>query len=314
MRQLKHVQSLYEMVDTDHMGQNRWKTYIDAFLFGCRVNNLTDASINSYAERLGYLVRFLTERGVDIEDVTRAHLQEYIMSMVGTMADATVNGRIQAMQRFWNYLVDEGIWTKANPMHKIKRIKAEKKVKDVVSPEDIERVIGKVNKRTFIGYRNMTMLMMFFDTMIRRNELLTLTLDNVDLHAGLIRVFGKGRKWREVGMGARMTKTLHFYLKRYREDLPGDLVFCTRDGNQLDKDNVRHIIFRMGKRAGIHIHPHLIRHSAATWFIQNGGSPAILQRILGHTSPVVTAGYTHLNSQDIVNAYQRLSPANAVKV
>jgi site-specific recombinase XerD len=226
MRQLKHVQSLYEMVDTDHMGHNKWKTYIDAFLFGCRVNNLTDASINSYAERVRYLVRYLTERGIDIEDVTRTHLQEYIMTMVGTMADATVNGRIQVMQRFWNYLEEEGIWTKPNPMHKIKRIKAEKKVKDVVSPEDIEQVIGKVNKRTFVGYRNMTMLMMFFDTMIRRNELVTLTLENVDLHAGRIRVFGKGRKWREVGMGARMTKTLHFYLKRYREDLPGDLVFA----------------------------------------------------------------------------------------
>ena len=210
MFHLRHVQGLYDLVDKKNMGPNNWKIYIDAFLFGCKVNNLTENSISSYAERLGYLVRHLTETGIDIEDVTRAHLQEYICSMMAKLSDATVNGRIQAMQRFWNYLTEEGIWTKPNPMHKIKRVKAEKKLKEVITEDQIAEVVGAANKKTFIGYRNITMLMMFFDTMIRRNELITLTIENVDLKAGLIKVFGKGRKWREVAMGSRMTKILHF--------------------------------------------------------------------------------------------------------
>jgi integrase/recombinase XerD len=314
MFHLKHVQGLYALVDTKVVGKNDWKVYIDAFIFGCKVNNLTENSVNSYAERLGYLVRYLQERQINIEDVTRLHLQEYIYSLVGKLSDITVNGRIQAMQRFWNYLEQEGIWKKPNPMHRIKRIKIEKKLKEVVTEEDVSRVISVVNKNSFVGYRNMTMLMLFFDTMIRRNELITLTIENVDLKNGIVKVFGKGRKWREVAMGTKMVKTMHFYLNRWRQDIPGDLVFCTHDGKSLDKDNVRHIIFRMGKRVGIHLHPHLLRHSAATWFIRHGGSPALLQRIMGHTSPVVTAGYTHLNSQDMVDSYQRLSPANAIRV
>lgn len=314
MFHLRHVQGLYDLVDKINMGPNNWKTYIDAFLFGCKVNNLTENSISSYAERLGYLVRHLAEKGIDIDEVTKAHLQEYICSMMDRLSDATVNGRIQAMQRFWNYLTEEGIWTKPNPMHKIKRVKAEKKLKEVITEDQIAEVVGAANKKTFIGYRNITMLMMFFDTMIRRNELITLTIENVDLKAGLIKVFGKGRKWREVAMGSRMTKILHFYLARHRNGMPGDLVFCTKDGKALDKDNVRHIVHRMGQRVGVHIYPHLLRHSAATWFVRNGGSPAILQRIMGHTSPVVTAGYTHLNSQDMVTAYQKYSPANSVRI
>ncbi len=271
-------------------------------------------TINVYAERLGYLARHLEGKGVDIEDVRKQDIQDYLLALIRVASEETVNGRIQAMQRFWNYLEQEGIWKKPNPMHRVKRIKIEKKLKEVVSEDDISKVISVVNKNSFIGFRNVTMLLWFFDTMIRRNELITLTLENVDLKSGIIKVYGKGRKSREVAMGAKMVKTMHFYLNRWRQDIPGDLVFCTHDGKTLDKDNVRHIIFRMGKKAGIHLHPHLLRHSAATWFIRHGGSPALLQRIMGHASPVVTAGYTHLNSQDIVDTYQRLSPVNSIRM
>lgn len=313
MFDLPHVQRLYELVDSDPMGQN-WKAYIDAFLYGCRMKNLSDNTINGYAERLNYLMRFLMDKGIDIEQVAKVHLQEYIMSLIGdpNISDATVNGRITVYKIFWNYLEDEELWTKPNPASRLKKIRAKKTIKDVLTPEQISLAASTANRRTFIGYRNYSMLMLFYDTMIRRNELLTLTLEKVDLRQGLIKVLGKGNKERYVAMGAKMQKVLHFYLNRWRGDMPGDRVFCTQQGRALDKDNCRQIVWRMGRKAGVHVSPHKIRHSAATWFIRSGGSPAVLQKIMGHTSPVITAGYTHLDYKDLLAAYQRFSPGNAV--
>lgn len=311
---LKHVKGIYEIVDNLDMAESNAKAYIDAFLFGCQVNNLTENSINNYAERLGYFLRYLDKEKINVEDVTREIVQKYILSMHGRLADASINGRIQALQRFFNYLEEEGLWTKSNPMLKIKKIRMEKKIRNVLNPEDIMKIAKTANRQTFIGFRNLSMLLLFWDTMIRRNELITLEINNVDLKNGIIKVFGKGRKEREVAMGAKAIKTLHFYLSRWRKDIPGNLVFCTRHGRKLDKDNTRQTIWRMGQKVGIDISPHKIRHSFATWYIRNGGSPAILQKILGHTSPIITDRYTHLNVVDITRSYQYLSPANALTV
>ena len=313
MFNLPHVQRLYEVVDSLTMGHN-WKTYIDAFLFGCRMKNLSPNTVNGYAERLGYLVRFLKERDVDIDGISKVHLQDYIMSLIANpdISDATVNGRITVYKIFFNYLEDEELWTKPNPAGRLKKVKTKAKIREILTPEQISKAASTANKKTFMGYRNYSMLMLFYDTMIRRNELLLLTADHIDLKEGLIKVTGKGNKERYVAMGSKMQKILHFYFQRWRNDLPGDRVFCTAQGRPLDKDNCRQIVWRMGRRAGLHVTPHKIRHSAATWFIRTGGSPAVLQKIMGHASPVITAGYTHLDYKDLLRASQRFSPGNAV--
>lgn len=138
MFDLPKVKRLYELVDSMPMA-SAWKAYIDAFLYGCRIKNLSDSTISGYAERLGYLARYLEEQGVDIERVTRAHLQEYVLSLINNprISDATVNGRITVYKIFWGYLVDEGIWERANPAAKLKKIKAKKTIRDVLNPEDI---------------------------------------------------------------------------------------------------------------------------------------------------------------------------------
>lgn len=313
MPELKHLTHLKQLTEAE---AKSWKPYVDLFFYGCRLNNLTDNSINNYADRLRHLILFCLERQLDVEAVTRVDLQAFIASMLeaGRLSEATINGRIQAMQRFWNYLVDEGMWTKPNPVHKFKKIRAAKKLKQVIGPEEIQKIVRAIDKNSYTGFRNLTMLLLFWDCMLRRNEVITLTLDRVNLDTGIVKVLGKGRKEREVAMGVKMSKTMYLFLTKWRQNTPGDLVFCTAEGNALDRDNARQIIWRMGQKVGIWLHPHLIRHSACTWFLRNGGSPAIAQRIMGHTSMTMTDLYTHMNSQDIVNAYQKFSPANSIKI
>ncbi|HEX2897448.1 MAG TPA: tyrosine-type recombinase/integrase, partial [candidate division Zixibacteria bacterium] len=295
------------------VGSN-WKTYIDSFIFGCRIRNLAPRTLNVYAERLGYLVRHLEVRGVDIEAVSRQDIQDYLLSLIGIVSDETVNGRIRVYRRFFNYLEEEGLWEKPNPTKKLKLVKVSKRIKPVILPDQIQEVLQSLNKSTYEGYRNLTMVLLFWDAMIRKEELITLTVDNVDLRAGLIKVYGKGRKERQIPMGAKTIKTVHFYLNRWRNGRPGDLVFCQRNGKEITSRHCHKIIQEIGKKAKINLYPHLIRHSAATFFIRQGGSPVILQKILGHTSLVVTQNYLHMSNQDMIETYGRFSPSNTIKV
>lgn len=308
-----HLKRLYKLVDKFKVGSN-WKTYVDAFVFGCRIRNLAPRTLNVYAERLGYLARHLEAKGIDIEEVTKQDIQNYLLELIGNVADETVNGRIRVYRRFFNYLEEEGIWDKPNPTHKIKLIKAEKRIKPVLSPEQIQSALQTLNKRTYEGYRNLTMVMLFWDAMIRKEELITLKVPGIDLRGGLIKVYGKGRKERQVPMGARMIKTMHFFLNRWRNGTSGELVFCQRNGKPITSRHCHKIIQDIGKKAGFILYPHLIRHSSATFFIRQGGSPVILQKIMGHTSLTVTQNYLHMSNQDMIDTYSKFSPSNAISV
>jgi len=308
-----HLKRLYLLVDELKV-ESHWKTYVDAFVFGCKIRNLAPRTLNVYAERLGYLVRYLEEKGIDIEDITRQNIQDYLLSLIGNVSDETVNGRIRVYRRFFNYLEEEGIWEKPNPTRKLKLVKVSKRIKPVVTPDEIQRVLQSLNKSTYEGYRNLTMVMLFWDSMIRKEELITLKVEDIDLRAGLVKVYGKGRKERQVPMGAKTIKTLHFYLNRWRNGTQGNLVFCQRSGKPITSRHCHKIVQDIGNNVGIELYPHLIRHSAATYFIRQGGSPVILQKILGHTSLVVTQNYLHMSNQDMLETYSRFSPSNAIKI
>ena len=308
-----HLKRLYVLVDELKV-ESHWKTYVDAFVFGCKIRNLAPRTLSVYAERLGYLIRHLEAKGIDIEDITKQDIQDYLLSLIGKVSDETVNGRIRVYRRFFNYLEEEGLWEKPNPTHKLKLIRSSKRIKPVIKPEQIGKILQKLNKSTFEGYRNLTMVMMFWDTMIRKEELITLKLEHVDLRGGLIKVYGKGRKERQVPMGAKTIKTLHFYLNRWRNGTNGDLVFCQRSGKPITSRHCHKIIQQIGQKADVNIYPHLIRHSAATYFIRQGGSPVILQKILGHTSLIVTQNYLHMDNKDMVDMYGQFCPSNAITV
>lgn len=311
MNQLKN---LYADVDTFFMGSN-WRTYLDAFLFGCKVRRLTEATINVYAERLGHLARFMDSQKIDINDLTKRNLQDYILSILGQVADETVNGRLRAYRRFFGYLEEEGVWEgKANPTKGLKMVKCERKVKDVVTPTNYELALSFCNRKSFEGYRNFTLLLLAWDGMLRRAEIAGLATEHVDLSSGLVRVYGKGRKWREVPVGAKCIKVLHYYLTRYRKQIGGDKLFCAKGGQPLSYRHIHQIFERIGKRCGLKLAPHLIRHSAATHYLRLGGSVAILSRILGHTSLAVTSIYVNLMPADLVNSYNQFSPANSLRV
>ncbi len=294
--------------------QFNWDQLVETFRFDCQLRNLSPKTIKCYEERLKYFARYLESQPPNPDLVSRTDIRSYILSLKGNVSDETVNGRIRVYRRFFNYLIEDGLWTKDNPMKGIRLLKTAKKIKTVVEPEQIKAIIQKANRRTFESVRNRLIITLFWDCMLRNKELRGLKLSDIDLQGRIIKVFGKGRKERMVPVGISTVKLLHKFLHLWRKKLPGDTLISLRNGEPLSERHCHKTVQRMGETVGIKLHPHLIRHSAATWYIRQGGSPVVLQAILGHSSLAVTQRYVHLTVQDAVASYEKMIPGNALKL
>jgi integrase/recombinase XerD len=298
-----------EYADTSGVGRE----LLESFAFACRVKNLTPSTLKCYAERLAYLVTYCANLHKGLQELTQRDLQAYLMSILDSVSAATVNGRIRVFKVFYKHLLSEGL-IKSDPTAKISLVRAEQKVKAVLSQEQMSCVLSRLNRATRYGARSYCMILLMYDAMLRLNELLSLKIEDVDLRSRLIKVFGKGRKERIAPISDRTAKAIHTYILKYRTGNKTELLFANRMGGKIDPRRGHRIFSIAGKRVGIYLHPHLVRHSSASQFIRMGGNPAVLQKILGHSSLTVTQRYVHLSTDDLNVAYEKYSPAAGLRI
>jgi len=256
-------------------------------------------------------VKYASEIGKPLELLSQREIQSYLMSIMDKVSPSTVNGRIRVFKVFYRHLMNEGL-VEQNPMQNIKLVRAEQKIKPVLSPDEMDRVLSGFDRKHFHGARNYCMILLTYDSMVRLNELLTIKLGDIDLNSKLIKVFGKGRKERHVPFSDRTATVLHTYMVRYRKFISGDLLFPMKNGKQITQRRAHRIFSFAGQRASIYLHPHLVRHSSASQFIRMGGNPSVLQKILGHSSLLVTQRYVHLSNEDMNQAYEKFSPVSVL--
>ncbi len=291
------------------------KTALKDFEFHIRAKNLSPKTISVYGERLGYFYKYIKSKGIAFKDVDKHTIQDYILFQKDRgLKDISINGQILVLRIFFKYLFEEEI-IDLNPTEKIPLLKTERRIKPIISEENMQKLLTVPDKRTFTGMRNFCMLMVFYDTLIRLGELTNIKIKDIDFENGTICIFGKGRKERIVPFGASTAKYLHRFIRKSRKDIPGDVLFCTKDGRILDYRNVARILEKIGKHIGIHVNPHLIRHSAASHRAMSGMPAFLLQRLLGHTTIQMTQRYVHLvDDEKLKEAFKQYSPLDAMRV
>jgi integrase/recombinase XerD len=312
MQAMKAVRKLMESADNERMGH--WRVYIDYFELDARSRQLSPFTIKVNGERLALLARWLEQQQIDVDAVTRDDIQQYLLSIYRKVSDETVAGRIRTYKRFWNVLIEGGVWHRPHPLDGIKKPRLSRKLRKTISPAEFDLILSVCSKRTFLGYRNYAMLHLMWDCMLRRGEVAGLKVEDIDFASCTIRVLGKGKKIRLVPMGAKTAKSLHYFLNRWRASLPGRSVFCTNRGTPLALVHVHQVCSRTARKAGLAIGCHIIRHSAATEFLRCGGQLGILSKVLGHADISTTSIYTHLTVDDAVKSYEQYSPANSLHV
>jgi len=162
------------------------------------------------------------------------------------------------------------------------------------------------------------MMLALLDTGVRVSELCGLRLDDVDLSNGYLKVMGKGQKERYVPTGLKLIKALLKYKISHRPKAngPGSLFFLCRDGRPITKARVQKIVRRYGERAGIKTRPspHTFRSTKAVLYLRNGGDPFSLQKMLGHSSLVMTRRYSNLADSDVRRQHLAYGVADKLKI
>jgi integrase/recombinase XerC len=226
---------------------------------------------------------------------------------------STVNyGGLSPLRTFYKYLRRMG-WVDANPMEKVVAPKMPKKLPSFVREADMDHLLDEMKEDTsFEGIRDRLIVMMFYETGIRRAELLSLKDADVDLRAMQLKVTGKRNKQRIVPFGEELKGEVEQYLSARHELLETipERLFVKKDGKPVSYAKVGEIVkknlslvTKQKKRT-----PHVLRHSFATAMLNNDADLGSIQKLLGHENLATTEIYTHLSFEELKNVYKNAHP------
>jgi site-specific recombinase XerD len=301
------------------------KHAIDGFLLSCKVEGKSYGTIECYSDKLKGFLWYATnyEWPDDISAITTNHLREFLAYLRETphrfnstcpramkpINSTTIQKYYRALSALFNWSVSEGI-LETNCLIKIKVPRAEKKVVKSLSSTEVSQLILHFGD-SFDGVRNKAIILVLVDCGLRLGELLSLKLFDINMEQQLIKADGKTGE-RVVRFGDTTKKTLKRYIKR-RNNINGsnDSLWLTEKGITLKDSSVETMFIKLSKRTGIRVHPHLLRHTFATMWLRNGGDSLMLQRLLGHTTLMMTNRYCQaVGCYDAIEAHKRYSPVD----
>lgn len=300
------------------------------------VRRYSEATREAYSGNLRVFLEFLGGQGVlDIRRVGREILRAYEAKV---LEGQTQKGRpygwgtkcmkIRSVKRLFEWL-EETQKILVNPAEFLKEPKRESRLpRGVLTQEQVERVLDQPNLTAPLGIRDRAILEVFYSTGIRLGELVRLNLLDVDLEGGLLRVNGgKGAKDRVVPLGEVSVKFLKEYLGRVRLKLrtpksskhaakmgpDSQILFLANRGTPLFGPAIASMVSLMGKKAGVKLRPHDLRHTCATQLVRNGADISVVSKLLGHSGVEITQIYTRVAGVDMKKSHEKAHPREREK-
>ena len=291
-----------------------WDTSIENFKNYLKLERgLSINSIESYEFDLIQLRNFITENSINEspKKCSSSTVKRYLYKNFSNKKSRSQARSISALKSFFNYLLFEGE-INSSPLNDIESPKIENKLPEVLTEDEIKKLISSVNLEAEFGQRNKTIIEVLYGTGIRVSELTELKLSNIFFNENILKVTGKGNKERFVPLG----KIASIEIKKYLNDRDklkinskfSDILFLNKYGRQLTRSMIFKVINDSSKNAKIDkkISPHTLRHSYATHLLKNGADLRTIQLILGHESITTTEIYTHLDTfhlEDVLKKY-----------
>lgn len=277
---------------------------------------LSENTVEAYLHDLSAIARYVSkEYGVEEpENVQPEHVESFLASLYDTGVTKTTQARVlSGIRSFFNYLlVNDRI--ERLPTEFIDSPKAGRRLPDVLTLSEIERILASIDLGDRFGHRNKAMLETLYSCGLRVSELVGLKINDLFFNDGFIRVTGKGDKQRLVPVSEEAEKLITIYLEQ-RRTLPvdtahEDTVFLNNKGRALTRVMIFHIIHRAAESAGItkKISPHTFRHSFATHLLEGGADIRQVQQMLGHESISTTEIYTHLSREHLEKTIEEHHP------
>lgn len=275
---------------------------------------LSKNTIYSYLRDLIAFSNFIGEEYEinQIENINKEHIHLYLKELSKTNCTNSISRKLVSLRMLYIFLVKENI-LKENLMSSFTLPKRDKKLPIVLSQEEMIEILDGIIVCDAISSRNRCMVELLYATGMRISELLNLTLKDLNIKMGFIKVIGKGNKERMIPIGSYVGEILEQYINDYRAEFNiknDSLLFFNKHGQRLSREEFYSILQTIVNSTSItkKVSPHTFRHTFATHLLENGADLRSIQELLGHSDISTTTIYTHISNQKIRSEYQQFHP------
>ena len=307
------------------MAENKWKELLQPYsqylLFS---RNYSPNTIGNYGRDITSFFDYSESIGVPIFEVEEMTILMFLQDQLSKgESKRTLARRLSALRSFYDYqrIHDAAHFTK-NPFRDVKAPRAEIKYPHALFLDQVNKLLEENAKRDDpLMVRDQAILELLYASGMRASELVHFEPSSIDYGNRMIRVYGKGKKYRMVPFGINAMK----WMKRYYSELRPDLLakwtpavshqrpksfFLSAQGGTLTVRGLEYILHHVEEATGLSLdlHPHELRHSFATHLLENGADLRLIQELLGHESINTTQVYTHLTTEDMKAQYERYFP------
>lgn len=285
----------------------------DLFIRKCKIKNLTGLSISSYEKKMVHFYEFIN-KSEPITAVTKDTVDDYILWLrENTEAnDITINSYLRSVRAFLYFCMED----KYIPTFKIQLIKAEKKIKETYTDDELVRLLEKpdVDNCSFSCYKTWVFENYLLGTGNRISTALDLHIGDINFQSGVIILRKtKNRKQQIIPLSATLAEILQGYLQ-IRGGEADDYVFCNEYGEQASCRTYQQLVRRYNRKRGVEkTSCHTFRHTFAKNWILNSGDMFRLQKILGHSDLTVTKEYVNMFGQDLQMDFEKFNPLDNLK-
>lgn len=283
--------------------------------------SLSENSIASYNFDLIKLFDFLHLKKIfSIKEINEKVLDDFLRSIKSKVnkndeifSVKSISRYISSFRTFLKFLESEN-HISSNPAENLEAPKSARALPEVLTIDEINKILDSVNLSEKAGLRDRAMLETMYASGLRVSELTNLEINNIDFENGFLRVFGKGSKERIVPIGKSALSFIQEYMKLSRDKIKNaksfNYVFLNLRGGKLSRMGVWNIVDMYCKKANIkkEVHPHTFRHSFATHLLEGGADIRIIQEMLGHSDISTTQIYTHIDKEYLIEIHKMFHP------
>lgn len=230
----------------------------------------------------------------------------------GKITNTTYARNLSALKSFYRYLNEKHLCDD-NPFSNFKKVHINKRLPEVLTLEQIERILDSFDLSVPIQIRNRAIIETIYACGLRVSECCDLLIENVDFDQLSLKVVGKGNKERMIPFYPRLRELLELYTSSYRNNYASNdnpFLFINQNGKQVSPRSVQLILENVKLVTGleINIHPHMLRHSFASHMLENGADLRSIQELLGHENLSTTQLYTHVSYQHLRDTVEKAHP------
>lgn len=268
-------------------------------------------TISSYQKDLDNFKEFLNRINKNPLEINKKDVFNYLVFLSKKkLKPASLRRKISALRSFYKFLIREEL-IEIDPTMDLILPRKEKKLPEVISVEEIEKLINIIPKNSFKGKRDTALIELLYSSGLRVSEIINLKINEIDLKNGFLKCFGKGSKERIVPFGNLAKEFIIDYInERKKNNINSEYLFVNKKGGKILRQQINSILNNYAKKAKLKkkIHPHMLRHSFATHLLERGADLRSVQELLGHVDISTTQIYTHLTKEHLREVYLNSHP------